>query len=155
MSAAVAGIDPGNHGAVAVVCDDPKTAICYLLSDFMNFPMLFKDLMRDHDVQHVYIEKAMSLPHNGGVAMLNYGTGFGRIVGWLDMLQLPYTMVRPQTWCKEMHKGVSGKDAKTKSEIAVRQLFPTENLCIEGSRKIHSGFMDARLIAEYGKRVFK
>ncbi len=155
MRVALAGIDPGIHGAVAIVHPDNNEADLWLLSEFMDNPTQFKKVIDIHEVKHIYIEKAQSMPFNGGVTMLNYGTGFGRIIGWIEMLQIPYTMIRPQIWTKEMHRGVGGDDAKTKSEIAARRLFPTENLCLPGKKKMHSGMMDARLIAEYGKRVHK
>lgn len=117
----------------------------------LNF---FKSAFKNYDVQHVYIEKSQSMPGQGVVSIMTYGTGFGRILGWFDMLYLPYTLVSPRTWTKEMHAGCTGNDAKAKSLQAVRRLFPNENLVVDKCRTPHKGVIDALLIAEYGYRKF-
>lgn len=155
MRVCVVGIDPGKEGAVCVVSNDPVTVDLVLLKDFMDKPRRFRDFIDFHKPNHVYLEKAQSMPAQGVSSVFTYGTGFGQIIGWLEMLEVPYMLVSPHIWTKEMHKGCTGKDGKAKSQMAVRALFPDEDLSAEGAKKIHPGYMDARLIAEYGRRIYR
>lgn len=150
------GIDPGKEGAIALLNNDPNTCLFWLLRDVAELRTTpFEDIIKAYGVQHAYIEKAQAMPHQGVVSMFTYGTGYGRILGWCEMLALPYTLVPPKTWTKEIHQGCTGTDAKAKSAQAVKRLFPTENLRIDGSVKLHPGLIDALLIAEYGRRTFR
>lgn len=112
---------------------------------------VFEDLVRAFGVKHAFVEKAQAMPGNGSVSMFTYGTSFGRIIGWLETLGVPMTLVPPQTWQKMMHMGCTGKP-KDRSRQAVRRLFPRENLIPHGCIKLHDGLADAMLIAEYGRR---
>lgn len=156
MKICVIGIDPGKQGAIALLCSDPPTTLFWLLSEIEESRTTpFEDIVKGYGVQHAYIEKAQSFPQQGIVSTFNYAMGFGKILGWCEMLSLPYTLVRPNLWTKEMHVGCSGKDAKAKSTQAVKRLFPNEKLKLEGSVRLHSGLVDALLIAEYGRRIFR
>ncbi len=157
MRTCVVGIDPGKQGAIALLSNDPNTCLYWLLSDIEEEgPGAFAAIIKDYNVQHAYIEKAQAMPNQGVVSMFTYGMGFGKLVGWCEMMALPYTLVPPKTWTKELHKGCSGADAKAKSEQAARRLFPKELLRpTERSKKLHPGLVDAVLIAEYGRRVFR
>lgn len=149
------GIDPGKNGAIALVSNDPQTLLWWLLSDVDGNALTpFDELIATFKPQHAYIEKCQSFPGNKASAMLNYGTGFGKILGWCEMLKLPYTLVAPVTWTKAMHKGCVGKDGKAKSLQAAQRLFPGENMIVGRSKKPHDGVVDALLIAEYGRRIF-
>lgn len=155
MRVTVIGIDPGINGAVALLSNDPQTCMFWPLSDFVSRPTSFEDMTEQYAVHHVYIEKSQAFPGGQGVvSMFNYGTGFGRLLGWCEMLGLPFTLVPPRTWTREMHMGCTGKDAKEKSLQAVLRLFPQEDLKERG-RKPHLGIVDALLIAEYGRRIYK
>ncbi len=153
----IMGIDPGLRGAIAVIDYSGKVCNTWLLADIMEYPSMFEELVTNEDVQHICIEKAQSMPGQGGSSMFNYGVGFGRILGWCEGLtaRVPYTLLAPNSWMKDMHKGVVGKDGKTKSLEAVRRLFPNEKLLPGRCKKPHDGLIDALLIAEYGRRNFR
>ncbi len=157
MKKCILGIDPGKQGAVALLCNDPNTTLFWLLSDIEESRSTpFDHIVEAYGVQHAYIEKAHAMPGQGVTSMFNYGMGFGKILGWCEMIGLPYTLVPPQVWTKEIHQGCSGANAKEKSAQAVRQLFPKEDLkATPRSVRLHPGFIDALLIAEYGRRNFK
>lgn len=156
MKKCVIGIDPGKQGAIALLSNDPETCFFWLLADVeRGIGMSFEEIIRRYDVQHAYIEKAQAMPHQGVVSMFTYGVGFGKLLGWCEMLSLPYTLVPPRTWTKEIHQGCAGESAKIKSSQAVKRLFPKEDLKGLGSTRLHPGLIDALLIAEYGRRMFK
>lgn len=152
------GIDPGRDGAIAIISNDPPTRLWWLLKELEEDRTVnFEDLIRDHGVQRVYIEKAQTM--NKGEAaksMFNYGVGFGKLIGWCEMLRVPFVLVPPYTWTSVMHKGcTAGADPKVKSAEACRRLFPDEKLIAEGCRTPHKGVIDALLITEYGRMDFR
>ena len=104
---------------------------------------------------HVFLEKAQSMPGQGVSSMFNYGVGFGTILGILAALKIPHTLVHPKTWCKVMHAGTTADDAKARSLEAVRRLFPSVPIIRPRCTKPDEGYVDAILIAEYGRRCLK
>ncbi len=155
MHKCVMGIDPGKQGAVCVVNVNEGTVDLELLSNFDFKPTLFRDYVTQREVNFIYLEKAQAMPKQGVSSMFTYGTGFGRLIGWIEMVEIPYMLVSPHIWTKEMHKGCNGANSKERSQQAVRRLFPQENFFVGNSKKIREGFMDARLICEYGRRIYK
>jgi len=155
LYARIMGIDPGKQGAVCVVDTDQGSVHLELLSNFDSKPSTFTTFLKIHEVDIIYLEKAQAMPGQGVSSMFSYGMGFGRLIGWIEMTETPYILVTPQTWTKEIHKGCTGKTSKEKSRQALLRLFPNENLCVGRSKKPHEGLMDARLICEYGRRVYK
>ena len=153
MTLNIMGIDPGKEGAIALISGDPITSRFWLLREVSAQDI--QSIKDNYDVHHAYVEKAQPMPGQGVCSMFNYGFGFGRLLGWLEAATVPFTLVHPRTWTKEMHKGCTGKNAKEKSSQAVRQLFPSEKLSLDDKVKLHPGLIDARLIAEYGRRVFR
>ena len=71
---------------------------------------------------HVALEKAQAFPGDGTVGAFNYGTGYGIWLGILAALEMPHTLVAPQTWKAVMLKDM-GKD-KGASRLRASQLFP-------------------------------
>ncbi len=142
------GIDPGKEGAIVILGPEMKPEK-FLLSniEFLDFVRL----MARYNIDHIFLEKAQSMPKQGVVSMFNYGIGQGRLIGWIEALSIPYTLIAPKTWTKEMHVGCTGKDSKTKSAQAARRLFPQVDTKL-GNKTNHKGVIDALLIAEYGRR---
>lgn len=152
----IAGIDPGITGAVAVIIDGnpffydtPTESIKKgktLKSAYL--PSSMADIFRDEHISHVFIESVSSRPGQGVASMFGFGKGFGLWLGILAGLQIPYTLVTPQAWKKEIMQGMSDKDAARGKAM---QLYP--QCTKELSRKKDIGRADALLIAEYGRRM--
>lgn len=153
MKVCVMGIDPGAKGAVAILSNDPPTRLVWLLSEMS--PSIFSEIVKQYEPQHVYLEKAQAMPGQGVSSMFTYGQGFGRLLGWVEMLEIPYTLIAPREWTKDIHKGCIGKDAKEKTLQAMKRIFPKESFLAERGRVPHMGIVDAYAIAEYGRRIFK
>ena len=143
----VGAIDPGARGGVAIITQQ-RTEVHTL--DGFNLKLL-------RSCTHVFVEKAQAMPKQGVSSMFTYGVGFGRLIGWLESLEVPYTLVTPQAWMKTMHVGTDTKlDAKARSLQAARRVFPAVNLLAsERSKKPHDGLVDALLLAEHGRRVLE
>lgn len=108
-----------------------------------------------------FIEKSqgmMGLRSRGSSGMFNYGKSYGTLLGILHANKCNYTEVHPLTWCKEMHSGLNSimyPSAKQKSLARVKEIFPhVELLKTKKSSTPDEGFVDALLIAEYGRRQF-
>jgi crossover junction endodeoxyribonuclease RuvC len=164
----ILGIDPGLTGCVAVIngnkisfYDTPITKVKkgrkmkseYLPSEmvqiFSKIGILSTPSISSFSLYnvHCFVEKVHSMPGQGSVSGFGFGFGFGLWIGILAALHIPYTLVTPQAWKKELMLGMADKDA---SRIRAQELFPqaVERL----SRKMDIGRSDALLIAEYGRR---
>jgi crossover junction endodeoxyribonuclease RuvC len=147
------GIDPGLKGALAISHhDDP---IKSHLLEGMEY-IRFREIIHEHGLHHIFLEKAQAMPKQGVTSMFNYGVGFGKLIGWIESLMIPFTLITPQMWTKELHKGATGKDSKAKSLQVAQRLFPEIDFrATERCKKPHMGLVDAVLIAEYGRRVHR
>lgn len=99
---------------------------------------------------HVFMEKVGAMPDQGVVSMFNFGTGYGVWKGIIAAYELPYTLVTPQAWKKELMQGISDKDA---ARLRAQQLFPKMSESLRFKKDI--GKADALLIAEFGRRIHK
>lgn len=155
MARRIIGIDPGKEGAVAVLDVAGDLCIVERLCDVKPCHLYIWAMPNDAGANRplILIEKAQARPGQGVSSMFNYGTGFGRLIGWCEALELPYQLVPPATWTRVMHAGTSGTDAKARSLQAAQRLFPSVPLTVGKSKKPHTGLVDALLIAEYGVRT--
>lgn len=152
------GIDPGNDGCLVLLYEneqiefhDAPTAV--VKSGKHNRTVLVPQEManRLQDVKgsglhprfHVYVEQVSAMPKQGVSSSFNFGMGYGMWLGILAALQIPYTLVTPNRWKKEMMAGM-GKE-KEASCVRAAQLFPNAGALL--SRPKRGGgliFLDGR-----------
>jgi Holliday junction resolvasome RuvABC endonuclease subunit len=163
------GIDPGINGGIA--CLDKKGKMVYLdvmstikigTKNRLNLreisSLLFGwassyDFQCDKTVAIIAIEHQRAMPKQGVSSTFTIGQGFGQLEGICAGLNLPYTIVMPREWQKEMFKGLPKGKPKDHSKLIAQQLFP--DITFKKSArctKIHDGMTDAILIAEYARR---
>lgn len=100
-----------------------------------------------------FLEKIHGVPMWGSSASFDFGETFGALRALLHSHKIEHYEVTPQAWQKEMHEGIAkGHEAKQRSLIAARRLFPNINLAKPDGKFPDSGYVDALLIAEYGRR---
>lgn len=157
-AACVLGIDPGISGAICALRGEEKifhvmpetvSQLVAILSSYLSAePINCQNLI-------CYLEKAQAMPGQGVSAMFKYGAHFGTLCATLEILQIPHVLVRPQEWTREMHKGESRDGTPKERSLAVaRRLMPGFSfLATERSYKPHTGYVDAYLLAEYGRRA--
>ena len=159
------GIDPGKKGAIAALFEktgilsvDPLPLVTSPNGrDEYDLPQLARALRFLDRPVHFYVERQQPIPSSvqAGGAMTNFSVGYilGVLEAFLVAYELPYTLVTPRRWQATMLDGIPGKDTKQRSILAAQRLFPTQSLKrTERSRVPDSGFADALLIAEYGRR---
>jgi len=166
MIKTVIGIDPGLHGAAAVITggipgiyDTPtlkaengfqkKKKNGKRVKKYKNVysvPAMVRILSPYKDCAHVFLEKIHAMPGQGTASMFTMGEGYGLWQGIITALGMPLTLVTPQTWKKAMMEGMTkGKDA---SILRAGQLYPD---LVEVFAKHHDR-AESLLIAEYGRR---
>jgi len=152
------GIDPGLNGAIAVIDPDGKLHL-------EDTPVLLPDPKKGKreydeagmrrclaswfviDEAKAVIEKQQAFPGQGVSSTFRTGMGYGIWRGLLAGLQIPYEIVGPRTWKKEMLKDMD-QSSKASSLLKAKQLFPTADITL----KKHDGRAEALLMAEYLRR---
>jgi hypothetical protein len=154
----VIAIDPGQSGAI----------VWYNGDEFLLFKMPLKDkvekeidfyavrkILKMYPGVHVFLERAA--PHAmGSKHAFNYGRGFAALEIAIMTSKNPVTYIEPSKWCKVMHAGISSDlKPKIKSNKAIERLLPkiAKKIPKNKNGKMHDGFVDAILIAEYGRRT--
>lgn len=156
----ILGIDPGQTGGL-VVLDEKGDLLDKLvmptIGSHIDLKLLHVWLTADDPFSHCFIEKSQPMPRQGVSSVFKYGRTFGMIEALVSAAGIPYEMVTPQKWTKEMHKGIEKSiPPKDRSRIALSRLFPEVDLRVsERAKKPHEGLMDALLIAEYGRRQWQ
>jgi hypothetical protein len=155
----IVGIDPGKTGGIVGIHKqtgnigfmDKMPLIGGKEFDVNEFLLM---LQKRRKIVHVVLEKAQAYRGQGIVSAFNYARDYGIIIGILTALRVPYTLVVPQTWQKEIFIGTVNKiHPKVRAAQAAQRLFPQVNfLATDRSKKPHEGFIDAALIAEWGRR---
>jgi crossover junction endodeoxyribonuclease RuvC len=162
----VIGIDPGKTGAVAVIEDNTIVELydCPIITsskkgvkpqyDERGMARIIQvEIARiGCPVDKIVIEKVGAMPGQGVTSMFTFGMGFGLWLGILATLPVPYELVTPQRWKKEMLMDIPGgnslKERKARSVVAAKRLFPGLDL----PRVKDHGKAEAVLIAAWGMR---
>lgn len=160
------GIDPGLNGAICIIDFSPvlvsinkinlipmplngREVDCHALAE------IFQAFHMDESVM-ACLEKVSAMPKQGVSSMFKFGRCVGALQAILASFKIPYSEVTPQAWQKEMHVGINRKclpRPKERSLSAAKKLFPRIDLLKSRLSKVpHEGFVDALLIAEYGRR---
>lgn len=156
------GMDPGKSGGFSAIGEDnsvidkiptPIVGKEFDVQSIKRFLNNFSD-----DIVHVGIENVHAIQSAGSSSNFTFGKGLGILIGVVEGMGLPYTMVTPVTWQKTAWSGIpiikkgDKKDTKGMSLVASRRLFPTENFLASSRSKIpHDGMIDATLIAYHIK----
>lgn len=149
----VLGIDPGMTGGFAWLSENSLvTDPMPVVEKQLHLPEI-KVLIQAANPHYVYLEHVHAIFGSAAGATFKFGRVFGIIEGMLAGLGIPYILVSPKTWQKEMHEGCTGKKAKERSRLAVTRVFPAHDFTpTERATKAHDGMIDAALIAAYGRR---
>lgn len=152
------GIDPGLSGAVGVITPeyqhvfDTPTVMVNTKRKYLVGAMacLLRPFANRQDVI-VILENVHSMPKQGVSSSFSFGEGKGMWEGILGAFDMPFDLVSPQRWKKEIMAD-QGKD-KSAARFKAMALFPA--LADQLKLVKHDGRAEALLMAEYGRRTRK
>lgn len=160
------GIDPGIQGGI--VCLDSygnirkKTIMPIVKIGTKNkvdphaLTQWLRGCCTEEEIRIVAIEEQRPMHKIGEIATFGMGRGYGIIEGVVAALELPYELIRPVDWQREMFKGFPKAKTKELSKQVAKQLYPKEDFKrTEKCKNVHDGLTDAVLISEYIRRKIK
>jgi crossover junction endodeoxyribonuclease RuvC len=155
----VIGIDPGLGGGLAALVDGLPVLLPMPVAggeiDGNAVRAWLEARWREEPGTNlsVFLEKVHSMPKQGVASTFTFAAGWGLIRGILCGLGIPYQLVTPQAWQKELLAGLDRTDTKAAAYLFASRLWPgVDWRASERSRKPHTGLVDAACIAEYGRR---
>lgn len=158
----ILGIDPGLHGALAVI--NPEMGQSGLVNVWdtplystpqhntkvkIDTPKLALQLGAViMDCEFCIIEEVWSLPRDGHVGAFSFGQSFGILIGMVSALMVPIMFTPPAVWKSTF--GLSSDKNASRAKASALYPFNTHlwNL------KKHDGRAEAVLLAEFGKRFY-
>ena len=143
------GIDPGQKGCLAVVCDEYVRVYPYDKQTYLTVLRSYSSLDRNDPAAKCVLEHVGPRKGQGVTSMFTFGQNFGWLQGALDAFRIPYELVHPQKW-KRVFSVTADKN--TSVEVA-RRLFPNTPLRhSDRCRKDDDNIAEALLMAEYARR---
>lgn len=167
----IIGIDPGQKGFIVVDDGSHKEYFSIMennLRDAALFLKNVKTLAEDNVV--CCMEEVHALYGSSAKATFSFGEIFGTLQGILIALEIPYHLVQPKEWQKEIWinqdkvwkstgrvnkngQAIKTIEQKATSINAAMRLFPSEDFRRSPKcKKPDDNKCDAMLICEYGRR---
>lgn len=156
----VVGIDPGLKGGIAFITPKhlcqayplPVKHNTNLGGSSIDSAKLAR-FIKTVDPTHVFIEQVMAFQKNNRHSISISGQNWGRIVGILELLGIPYSCVEPKVWQRQLFVSKGPEDIKDRIYSRAQLLFPDFNFVPKGKTVFHDGMVDALMIAKYGLNV--
>jgi len=157
----IIGIDPGLSGGIALYDTKYNTWIVYVMPvekktgiHVAEIHARFCSYIHDWSDTLAVIEKVHAMPGQGVTSMFTFGMGYGKVIGLLETLEIPYLNPTPQQWKKRILEGTT-KD-KDATIAYVKQRYPAISLLpTQRCTKPHDGMADAICLCEYGMKEVK
>lgn len=171
------GIDPGLTGGIIEINYDGKIINNFVIptytvnkgtqkkpknKKYINVRQLSLMMSKLNRSSTIYLESVHSMPGQGVSSTFRFGECFGMLKGILAAQNRKYELITPQKWTKLMHDGIDAEKAKDKSYILFESFDDSikkslYNITKSGriSSKVHSGKLDAYLIACYALSEYK
>lgn len=163
------GIDPGKQGAFVVIDENSNVV------EMIGTPLIGKEydrqgiisILTSRDFHKIGLENPNVMIGTSKSSSASLANCVGLIEGIMLGLRTPFIMIQPKEWQKECWKHVKtqkkagGKETDTKatSTMAAVNLWPNANFKVTNagnpSKNYNDGIIDAVLIAEYVRRMFK
>lgn len=165
------GIDVGSKGFITLNTGSEFKFYSIADNDIYQLSDIFRDIKNEYPNIVCVIESVHAIFGSSAKATFAFGEINGILKGLLMANKIPYHLVPPKTWQKEMWdnkdlvvsyktitvkgKDVSKKDINTKqtSINAAKRIFPNIDLRkTERCKNPDDNKVDSLLIAEYGRR---
>lgn len=164
-------IDPGSKGFIVTQCNGGFSFYSIADNDLYQLSEIMAKIRNTYSNLVCVIEDVHSIYGSAAKATFNFGFNKGYLVGLLAANKIPYVLVQPKTWQKEMwlnsdmvvnYKRVTIKgkevtkkevDTKNTSINAAKRLFPhidfrKSEIC----KNLDDNKVDATLMSEYARR---
>lgn len=144
------GLDLGSNGGVVILKETGEVETVFKNPDNVKE---WVEKLRVYSDKHCFCltEKVHSQPINGGKANFTFGRTVGITLTLLEVNQIPFQEITPQTWLKgfmmKKEKSETSTSWKNRLKAKAQQLFPKENVTLWNA--------DAFLIAEFCRRNYK
>lgn len=164
-------IDPGSRGFICTQCNGNFSFYSIEDNDLYQLSEIMAKIRQENENLVCVIEDVHALYNSAAKATFNFGFNKGYLIGLLAANKIPYILVQPKTWQKEIwvnsdmvvdYKKVllKGKetirkevDTKNTSINAAKRLFPNIDFRkTERCKKIDDNKVDATLMSEYARR---
>lgn len=171
------GIDPGSRGFICTQCDGNFSFYSIEDNDLYQLSEIMAKIRQENENLVCVIEDVHAIGNSAASSTFTFGFNKGYLVGLLAANKIPYILVQPKTWQKEMwlnsdmiinYKKIKVVDKKTKEEReivskevdtkntsinAAKRLFPNIDFRkTERCKKIDDNKVDATLMSEYARR---
>lgn len=165
------GIDVGSKGFISMQKDGKWQFFSIEDNDLYQLSQIMMNARADNLNIACVIEDVHAVFGSSAKATFAFGFNKGYLIGLLAANHIPYTLVQPKDWQKEMWsnsdmvvtykevtvkgKKVSKKEVNTKqtSINCAKRLFPTMDFRkSERSKKIDDNKVDSILMCEYARR---
>ena len=166
------GIDPGSKGFITLRTEDGQFRFYSIADcDFHKLGRIFRDIKNMHKDVFCVMEEVHAIFGSSAKSTFSFGEINGLLKGLLIANEIPYQLVQPKLWQKEIWinqdivadykkvivKGVeqTRKDVNTKqtSFNAAKRLFPEIDLRkTEKCKNLDDNKCDSLLICEYARR---
>ena len=165
------GIDVGAKGFISVQINGVWSHFSIADNDLYQLSEIMREIRSKYDNIACVIEDVKPIFGSSAKATFQFGFNKGYLIGLLAANKIPYTLVAPKIWQKEMWensdmvvtyktltikgKQVSKKEVNTKqtSINCAKRLFPTMDFRkSERAKNIDDNKVDATLLCEYARR---
>jgi len=137
------GIDPGQGGGIAMICDSTNTIEALKYTQTRDVIELLASL----DYAQIALERVHSMPKQGVASTFKFGANYGWWQGALSALGHDWYDVEPRVWQRHLGCLTGGKKNVTKA-------FAARLVSESGSNvKVTHAVADAICLAEYARRT--
>lgn len=165
------GIDPGSKGYISVQYNGEFSFYSIEDNDLYQLSEIMANIRNSHANLACVMEHIHAIFGSSAKATFSFGEIYGKLQALLAANKIPYVLVQPKTWQKEMWQNsdmvvnykkvkVRGKDV-TRKEVdtkatsinAAKRLFP--NIDFRKSdrcKNLDDNKVDATLMSEYARR---
>lgn len=164
-------IDPGNRGFIVTQKNGEFSFYSIEDNDLHQLAKIIENIRLSNPNLVCVMEQIHAIFGSSAKATFSFGEIYGQLQGLLIANKIPYVLVQPKTWQKEMWTNsdmvvnykkiiVKGKettrkevDTKATSINAAKRLFPNIDFRkSERCKKIDDNKVDATLMSEYARR---
>lgn len=158
------GIDVGDKGFITTQKDGAFSHYSIKDNDFYQLSEIMADIRNNNAEVVCVIEDVHSIFGASAKATFNFGLNKGYLLGLLAANKIPYHLVQPKEWQKEIwsnadkvtrYKTDGGKttDTKNTSINACKRIFPSLDLRkTPRCKNIDDNKVDSILMSEYARR---